>query len=147
MTRQAIVHYRWIMFFVAIGAACATAVIVGALLVGDSVRGSMHHLVADRLGAIEHIVVARRFVDAEIANRMGTNAGYPKEFSPPIPAILFTNGTAEFNPSEKVRRASSILIIGGDASLWDVSQVRPKQIPKEREVVLNQALADDLGAK
>ncbi len=147
MTRQAITHYRWIMFFVSIGAACATAVIVGALLVGDSVRGSMHHLVADRLGTIEHIVVARRFVDAEIANRMGKHAGYPKEFSPPIPAILFTNGTAEFNPSEKVRRASSILIIGGDASLWDVSRIRPKQIPKEREVVLNQALADDLGAK
>ena len=38
---------------VALGVAACTAVLTGALLVGDSVRGSLRHLGLDRLGAIE----------------------------------------------------------------------------------------------
>jgi hypothetical protein len=38
---------------VALGVAAATAVLTGALLVGDSVRGSLRHLALDRLGNIE----------------------------------------------------------------------------------------------
>ena len=50
--------FHWRMHLaVALGVAAATAVLTGALLVGDSVRGSLRHLALDRLGKIEQILV------------------------------------------------------------------------------------------
>ena len=46
---------------VACGVAVGTAVLTGALLVGDSMRGSLRHLTLDRLGRIEEVLVADRF--------------------------------------------------------------------------------------
>ena len=43
--------------------AVATAVIVGALLVGDSVRGSLRFQALDRLGAIDGLMVSRHFLE------------------------------------------------------------------------------------
>ena len=42
----------------------ATAVLTGALLVGDSVRGSLKHLALDRLGGIDYVLVTPRFFRA-----------------------------------------------------------------------------------
>ena len=41
------------------GVATAVAVLAGALLVGDSVRGSLRDLVAERLGRTDHVVALR----------------------------------------------------------------------------------------
>ena len=46
-------HYRRIHVAVALGVAVATAVLTGALLVGDSVRGSLRDLTLERLGRID----------------------------------------------------------------------------------------------
>jgi len=43
-------HHWRIHAAVAFGVAAATAVLTGALIIGDSVRGSLRHLVLDRLG-------------------------------------------------------------------------------------------------
>src|SRR3982751_841439 len=51
-------HYRRIHFAVAAGVAVATAVLTGALLVGDSMRGSLRELTLERLGRIDSAVVA-----------------------------------------------------------------------------------------
>jgi hypothetical protein len=46
---------------VALGVAAATAVLTGAFLIGDSVRGSLRHLVLDRLGKIDDVLILDRF--------------------------------------------------------------------------------------
>jgi hypothetical protein len=51
-------HYRRIHLAVALGVAVATAVLTGALLVGDSVRGSLRDLTLERLGRIDSAIVA-----------------------------------------------------------------------------------------
>ncbi len=48
---------------VALGVATATAVIVGALLVGDSMRGSLRALTVERLGKTEFAILPGRFFD------------------------------------------------------------------------------------
>ena len=53
-------QYRRTHLAVAAGVAVATAVITGALLVGDSVRGSLRDLVLERLGNIETVLVAEQ---------------------------------------------------------------------------------------
>ncbi len=50
-------HYWRIHIAVALGVAAATAVLTGALLVGDSVRGSLRALTLDRLGRIDLVLI------------------------------------------------------------------------------------------
>ena len=47
--RRSLIHFRWINLAVLLGAGVATAVLTGALLVGDSVRGSLRDLALERL--------------------------------------------------------------------------------------------------
>ena len=50
-------RYWWrVSLSVALGVAVATAVIVGALLVGDSMRGSLRQLTIERLGNTEVVI-------------------------------------------------------------------------------------------
>ncbi len=52
---------RWINFAVMLGVVCATAVLTGALLVGDSMRGSLRALTLDRLGKIDTMLQGASF--------------------------------------------------------------------------------------
>ena len=52
-------HHWRIHLAVALGVAAATAVLTGALVIGDSVRGSLRHLVLDRLGRIDELLSGR----------------------------------------------------------------------------------------
>ena len=54
---RSLTHHLRINAAVALGVAAATAVLTGALLVGDSVRGSLRHLALDRLGQIESVLL------------------------------------------------------------------------------------------
>ncbi|MDR1964638.1 MAG: hypothetical protein LBQ50_12725, partial [Planctomycetaceae bacterium] len=53
---------RWINAAVILGVFCATAVLTGALLVGDSMRGSLKALTLDRLNRIDTILTAPSFI-------------------------------------------------------------------------------------
>ena len=66
---------------VAVGVALATAVIVGALLVGDSMRGSLRELTIERLGSIESVVAPGGFFSASDA---AATLGVPAEKVAPI---------------------------------------------------------------
>ena len=60
--------YLWqINLAVLLGVIIATAVITGALIVGDSVRGSLKHLVLSRLGGIDYALISSRFFRQELA--------------------------------------------------------------------------------
>ena len=61
-------YHRWIHLAVALGVAVATAVLTGALLVGDSVRGSLRDLAIDRLGRIDFAIVSNGLFRAELAD-------------------------------------------------------------------------------
>ncbi len=90
MTWASIRHGWRVAFSVALGVATATAVIAGALLVGDSMRGSLRGLTVERLGRTESAVMPGRFFDADhIADE-------------PVPLILFASGVVESDPHLKL---------------------------------------------
>jgi len=69
--------YRSLRFYwrthltTALGAALATAVLVGALAAGDSVRGSLRQLVLNRLGSVEFaLATGDRFFQSTLADRV-----------------------------------------------------------------------------
>src|SRR5687767_4874683 len=88
-------HFR-IHAAVAMGVLVATAVLTGALLVGESMRGSLRHITLDRLGRIEEMLVVDRFFRSELADELQRSpewkhTGY--EFA--LPAILLANTSVD----------------------------------------------------
>src|SRR5207248_64291 len=66
LLRNLLFHRRG-NFAVLLGVAVGTAVLTGALLVGDSLRGSLRGLALKRLGWVDHSLVAGRFFREEVA--------------------------------------------------------------------------------
>ena len=53
---------------VLLGVAVGAAVLTGALLVGDSLRGSLRDLTLRQLGWVDHALVSGRFVREQLAD-------------------------------------------------------------------------------
>jgi ABC-type lipoprotein release transport system permease subunit len=135
---------------VACGVAVGTAVLTGALLVGDSLRGSLRDLTLDRLGEIDEALLPGRFFSAE-----GVEDGK---------AAILLRGSLEKAESDPPRRANQVNIIGCDLmdfwGLWgprgrdfpgvDASGRYPVRFtygvgPGRGQVVLNEPVARQLG--
>ncbi|TWU35108.1 ABC transporter permease [Novipirellula artificiosorum] len=130
-------HGKRISASVAIGVATATAVIVGALLVGDSMRGSLRALTVERLGMTDSIVAPGSFFQSDkiVAENRGAAA-----------VLFFPSGIAEHKTEKTIQRAGSVQLIGCDEAFWnlDVGDVRPSRLPTDDGVVLNQSAASEL---
>src|SRR5687767_12485510 len=147
ITRSLRHHWR-IHAAVALGVAAATAVLAGALLVGDSVRGSVRHLVLDRLGKIDEVLVVDRFVREELAADMAAHRDFAAMKAKAVPAILFPSASVQTDSASEKRLAAGVLVIGSNADFWDLSSsAQPAKAPAAGEVVINAPLAEELGAK
>lgn len=134
----------------ALAVAAATAVLTGALLVGDSMRGSLRDLTLQRLGRIDQVLVLDRFFQQDLAKQLTSDDRFETNFDTAIPIILFPRGTAEHTSGPKRLRARGITVVGCDTMFWDLdtSGLRPSTLPSKgaSEVVLNEPLAAELGA-
>lgn len=145
---RSLVFHRRIHLAVALGVAAATAVLTGALLVGDSVRGSLRDLALDRLGEIDQILVAPHFFRAELADELGTNEEFKELYQVASPAVLFPTATAE-RSGEGGARAANVTVLGVRHDFWKLQtdDTAATPAPKSGEVLLNATLAEDLQAK
>ncbi|MFU7557313.1 FtsX-like permease family protein [Roseiconus sp. JC912] len=128
----------------ALGVAIATSVIVGALLVGDSMRGSLRELTVERLGKIDSVIAPGGFFSVDsIAERVGQSPDA-------IAAVLmFDQAVIEASSGEDLRRSGSIQVIGCDDAFWhlDSSGITPETTLDEQSVILTESLATELGVK
>jgi ABC-type antimicrobial peptide transport system permease subunit len=75
---QSLRHYRRRHLGLALGVAVSTAVITGALIVGDSMRYSLERIAARRLGQITHAITAsERYFTDSLALRLEEVLGVP----------------------------------------------------------------------
>ncbi len=96
---------------VVLGAAVAAAVLIGALLVGDSIRSTLARMTGDRLGAADFVAAAEdRLFGADVADRLHAESGLP------CAAVLLLSGVA-LSP-EGDRRVNDVQIVGVDAAFW-----------------------------
>lgn len=120
---------------VLLGATVGAAVLIGALLVGDSVRGSLRDMALARLGKVEAaMATGDRLFRAELAANLNA-----------APALALP-GTV--NTADGSRRANRVHVLGVDENFWKLAAKAPSftTVPPG-SVVLNQALADQLAAK
>ena len=149
LIRDSLRHHRRIHIAVALGTAAATAVLTGALLVGDSMRGSLFTTAMSRLGPVDEVLVSDKLFRAELADEINKPEGKSNgERSYTIEPAIFLQGNVT-NPANK-SRASQVTLIGlalDDAVFSKASNPRSLREQANNEVDLNQPLAEELGVK
>lgn len=146
LLRDSLRHHRRIHAAVALGVAVTTAVLVGALVVGDSVRGSLKDTALGRLGMVNEALITDKFFSVDLAKQID-NLGRGE------PLILLEGSVT--NPDSKTR-ASQVTLIGDTTNNGllpdlrfphDETKVEHSADIQDDEVILNQPLAEELGAK
>jgi ABC-type antimicrobial peptide transport system permease subunit len=92
---------------VGLGVVVGTAVLIGALLVGDSLRGSLKELALRQLGWVDQALVSGRFVREKLADELKADKA--------CPAILLQGAASKEEPA---RRAGHVVILGVDERFW-----------------------------
>ena len=132
-------HFWQIHVIVALCTAVATGVLAGALIVGDSVRGSLRSLTTERLGAIQHVLLADHFFQPDLLQRENK-----------VPAVLL-NGTIVAPQTQT--RASKVNIAGVTDDFFRFWQADPapnlNKAPEQsfNPIVINAALQNELNVQ
>lgn len=105
-------YFRGVNFALVAGMVVATAVLTGAMMVGDSVRASLAGLTRQRLGKVDDALIARRFFDQSLVGRLQQDPRILARYEI-APAIVLQGGAA--NENETVRAGSvQVLAAGND---------------------------------
>jgi ABC-type antimicrobial peptide transport system permease subunit len=118
---------------VLLGVGAAVAVLGGALLVGDSVRGSLREIALGRLGRADQALSSAQFFRAALADDIRSSGASA------APLIVST-GLVTHEPTG--RRAGGVVVYGVDERFWTFHGVRPPEGP-----ALSPALASELDAQ
>ncbi|HYT68838.1 MAG TPA: ABC transporter permease [Vicinamibacterales bacterium] len=148
MTPRALVlrnlrHYWRTNLAVIAGVATAVAVLAGALLVGDSVRGSLRDLVLQRLGRTDRVVVSTGFFREALAADLQKDPAFRGPFAGTVP-LLVMQGLVTDQASG--RRTSKVQVYGIDDRFWRFHNLQRRTGPANRDALLSRALATDIGA-
>lgn len=144
LIRRSLTHYWRTNVAVVIGVATAVAVLTGALLVGDSVRGSLRDLALGRLGRVDLAILSTGFVRDRLAGDLRSDPRFTAVFEETCPIVVMQGFVTE--PTSN-RRASQVLVYGVDDRFWQFQRVSRVHGPVERDVLISQALAEEIGAQ
>jgi putative ABC transport system permease protein len=131
--RSATYHWRTNLA-VMLGVAAAVSVFAGALLVGDSVRGSLRDLAVGRLGATEHVVSAAGFFREALAGDLEAALEGGR-----VAPLVVASGFVTHEASG--RRAGGVFVYGVDERFWRFHDLEPVE-----GVTMSPGLAAEFGA-
>jgi len=110
------------------GTLISTAVLTGALIVGDSVRLSLNKLVDVRLGNARFALqTGDRFVRAEMASEIGA------KLNTLASPLLMIQGIS-INP-ESEARINRVQVVGVDSSFWELSNIKMPALANDEAVI------------
>src|SRR3954470_9332343 len=135
-------HYWRTNLAVIAGVAIAVAVLAGALLVGDSVRGSLHDLAVQRLGRTDRAILATGFFREGLAGDLQNDPGFRAAFTGAAPLVMLQGLVTDQSSG---RRASKVFVYGVDDRFWRFHG-SSRTGPVNRDAFVSRALARDIGA-
>ncbi|HKY04387.1 MAG TPA: ABC transporter permease [Blastocatellia bacterium] len=145
LLKRNLAYYWRTNLAVVLGVGTAVAVLAGALLVGDSVRGSLRDLFLMRLGKADYVITSASFFREQFASEIASHSRFPTAgLGQTCPLIVFEGLVSH---QESGHRAGNVQVYGVDERFWRFhgrDGVRP---PDEREVLLSAALAQELESK
>jgi ABC-type lipoprotein release transport system permease subunit len=145
---RSLTYYWRIHLAVLAAAAVASTVLVGALLVGDSVRGSLRDLTLERLGTIDAAILSDRFVREQLAEDVISAPAARERLGSAVPALLARGSVVH---AQLGSRAAGVQIIGADerfATLFPGGALDFARTPQQifPSAILNASLATEIGA-
>lgn len=138
---RSLMHYWRTGVAVVVGLAIACAVIVGSLVIGDSVRGSIRDTALARLGRIDYALVAPHFFRQQLAADMMRDTHLAGKVKTIVPGIITRGAVSSQTTDATVPSAS---VIGIDDSFWKLFN-GPAPRLSERSAAISRTLARDLG--
>ncbi len=143
LVRRSLWYGRGGNLAIVLGVMAGTATLTGALLVGDSMRGSLRDVAVGRLNGVTHALVSQRFFRRELADEIAADSGFTERFAHASAIILLTGSIT--NPATG-SRADTINVLGvNDAFFQRNKSDWPEGFGEEQSCLLNDALAEDLG--
>jgi ABC-type antimicrobial peptide transport system permease subunit len=119
------------------GTATAVAVLAGALLVGESVRGSLRAIALRQLGRTEQALQSNRFFREALAGEVAARGPSACPIVT-LPAVVSHQGNG--------RRAGDVLVYGVDERFWSFQGRAAPPALSGRTVLLGRPLADELAS-
>ncbi len=135
LVRRSVTYHWRTNLAVILGVAAAVSVLAGALVVGDSVRGSLRDIALGRLGRTDQVVASSGFFRDALATDLRNQAGVTG-----TAPLIIANGFVTHEASG--RRSAGVLVYGVDERFW---QFNGLDVPDG--VYASPALATELGAK
>src|SRR5215213_4440695 len=137
LIKRSLAYYWQTNLVVVLGVAIAVSVLAGALLIGESVRGSLSDLSARRLGKTDDLITAPNFFREQLAVDLANEIGV----TCPLIAI---KGVVVHESSK--RRAGDVKIYGVDERFWKFNGITGVTAPQNRNVLVSHSLASELGS-
>jgi ABC-type lipoprotein release transport system permease subunit len=143
LIRRGLTYYWRTHLAVVFGVATAVAVLAGALLVGDSVRGSLRGLVVGRLGNTDYLVASAGFFREQLATDLQNRPEAAGTLSSVIPLVV---ANAVVSVQETGRKVGHVRVYGVDDRFWRFHAVGEVTGPASRDAFVSPALAAQIGA-
>jgi putative ABC transport system permease protein len=149
--RKATLIFRSLTYYwrsniaVVLGVATAVAVLAGALLVGDSVRGSLRDLFAERLGKTDEVVSSMGFFREKLVDDIQGDPRFAGSYGGACPLIVLNGIIGKQNSGQ---RASGVQVYGVDDRFWAFHRLQGQvKTLTDRDVLLSPGLAGELGSQ
>src|SRR5688572_17936642 len=137
LARRSVAFYLRSHLGTLLGAAIATAVLTGALLVGDSVRGSLREMALARIGKIDVALASGdRLFRAALADELQQKLGNARV----VPALQLP---ATVSKPDGSARANQVQVTGVDGRFWELAKQSPATLGVN-DVFINDRLARQL---
>ena len=134
---------------VVLGAAAGSAALIGALLVGDSVRGSLQDMALARLGKTDAAMIGGdRLFRQQLVDEMARPLVQTVTFARPKDAAAAMQLPGTASAQDASARANRVQVLGVDGWFWRMANQVPSFTNISADsVVLNEQLAQQLKAK
>lgn len=130
---SSLVHYRWLNLAALLGVLLTSAILSGALVVGDSVKESLRRNAVARISMVDYALVGSdRFFTADLADKIG------KEIEGTVAPVIQTLSTVS-SPGAGTR-VNQVQVVGVTDAFWKLATGEPKAFQDE-DIAVNEALA------
>lgn len=146
LLKRNLAYYWRTNLAVIFGVSVAVAVLVGALLVGDSVRASLRDLFLQRLGRADHVIsTASSFFREQLAVEIQSHDKFAAAGFDDVCPLIVLRGSVTHE--ESGRRGASVQVYGVDDRFWKFHRRQLVAAPQQYETLSSESLARELGIK
>jgi putative ABC transport system permease protein len=144
LLKRSLAYYWQTNLVVVLGVAIAVSVLAGALLIGESVRGSLRDLSSRRLGKTDDVISSAGFFREQLAGDLEQRGQFVADGIGVTCPLIALEGVVIHEPSK--RRAGEVNVYGVDERFWRFHGVAGVDTPQNRNALVSDSLATEIGS-